>query len=45
LQAVLPISAVLLLETVGVRLQEGTLGLNAVAEILSALLELRGLGR
>jgi malonate decarboxylase beta subunit len=36
-----PISAVLLLETGGVRLQEGTLGLNAVAEILSALLELR----
>jgi malonate decarboxylase beta subunit len=38
-----PISAVLLLETGGVRLQEGTLGLNAVAEILSALLELRGM--
>jgi len=38
-----PISAVLVLETGGVRLQEGTLGLNAVAEILSALLELRGL--
>ena len=37
------VSAVLLLETGGVRLQEGTLGLNAVAEILSALLELRGL--
>ena len=38
-----PISAVLLLETGGVRLQEGTLGLNAVAEILSALLELRSM--
>ena len=38
-----PISAVLLLETGGVRLQEATLGLNAVAEILSAILELRGL--
>lgn len=38
-----PISAVLLLETGGVRLQEATLGLNAVAEVLSAILELRGL--
>lgn len=38
-----PTSAVLLLETGGVRLQEATLGLNAVAEILSAILELRGL--
>ena len=37
------ISAVLLLETGGVRLQEATLGLNAVAEVLSAILELRGL--
>lgn len=37
------ISAVLLLETGGVRLQEATLGLNAVAEVLSAMLELRGL--
>jgi malonate decarboxylase beta subunit len=35
------ISAVLLLETGGVRLQEATLGLNAVAEVLSAMLELR----
>ena len=38
-----PISALLLLETGGVRLQEATLGLNAVAEVLSAILELRGL--
>jgi malonate decarboxylase beta subunit len=38
-----PVSAVLLLETGGVRLQEATLGLNAVAEVLSAILELRGL--
>ncbi len=37
------ISAVMLLETGGVRLQEANLGLNAVAEILSAILELRGL--
>ena len=37
------ISAVLLLETGGVRLQEATLGLNAVAEVLSAILELRRL--
>ena len=38
-----PIPAVLLLETGGVRLQEANLGLNAVAEICSALLELRAL--
>jgi malonate decarboxylase beta subunit len=38
-----PIPAVLLLETGGVRLQEANLGLNAVAEICSALLELRPL--
>ncbi|WP_327371674.1 biotin-independent malonate decarboxylase subunit beta [Streptomyces sp. NBC_01217] len=38
-----PVPAVLLLETGGVRLQEGNLGLNAVAEICSALLELRPL--
>ncbi|WNO62451.1 biotin-independent malonate decarboxylase subunit beta [Streptomyces sp. AM2-3-1] len=37
------IPAVLLLETGGVRLQEGNLGLNAVAEICSAVLELRPL--
>jgi malonate decarboxylase beta subunit len=37
------VSAVLLLETGGVRLQEANLGLNAVAEVLSAILELRGL--
>jgi malonate decarboxylase beta subunit len=36
-----PVPAVLLLETGGVRLQEANLGLNAVAEICSALLELR----
>ena len=35
--------AVLLLETGGVRLQEANLGLNAVAEICAALLELRPL--
>lgn len=34
-------AAMLLLETGGVRLQEANLGLNAVAEICSALLELR----
>ena len=34
-----PIPAVLLLETGGVRLQEANLGLNACAEICSALLE------
>jgi biotin-independent malonate decarboxylase beta subunit/biotin-independent malonate decarboxylase gamma subunit len=38
-----PLPAVLLLETGGVRLQEAHLGLNAVAEICSALLELRPL--
>ena len=36
-----PTAAVLLLETGGVRLQEANLGLNAVAEICSAVLELR----
>lgn len=36
-----PVAAVLLLETGGVRLQEANLGLNAVAEISSALLDLR----
>ncbi|MCP2625402.1 biotin-independent malonate decarboxylase subunit beta [Mycolicibacterium smegmatis] len=36
-------AAVLLLETGGVRLQEANLGLNAVAEICSALLDLRPL--
>src|SRR6478672_6785108 len=39
----IPVPAVLLLETGGVRLQEANLGLNAVAEICSALLELRAL--
>ena len=38
-----PTAAVLLLETGGVRLQEANLGLTAVAEICSALLELRPL--
>ncbi|GAB3838858.1 biotin-independent malonate decarboxylase subunit beta [Dactylosporangium cerinum] len=38
-----PMPAVLLLETGGVRLQEANLGLNAVAEICAALLELRPL--
>jgi malonate decarboxylase beta subunit len=38
-----PTSAVLLLETGGVRLQEATLALNAVAEILAAIVELRSL--
>jgi malonate decarboxylase beta subunit len=38
-----PVPAVLLLESGGVRLQEANLGLNAVAEICSALLELRPL--
>jgi malonate decarboxylase beta subunit len=38
-----PVPAILLLETGGVRLQEAHLGLNAVAEICSALLELRPL--
>lgn len=36
-------AAVLLLETGGVRLQEANLGLNAVAEICSAILDLRPL--
>jgi biotin-independent malonate decarboxylase beta subunit/biotin-independent malonate decarboxylase gamma subunit len=36
-----PTAALLLLETGGVRLQEANLGLNAVAEICSAVLELR----
>ncbi|MET7422650.1 biotin-independent malonate decarboxylase subunit beta [Dactylosporangium sp. NPDC005555] len=38
-----PVAAVLMLETGGVRLQEANLGLNAVAEICAALLELRPL--
>lgn len=38
-----PTAAVLLLETGGVRLQEANLGLNAVAEMCSAVLELRTL--
>jgi len=38
-----PTGAVLLLETGGVRLQEANLGLNAVAEMCSAVLELRTL--
>ncbi len=38
-----PMPAMLLLETGGVRLQEANLGLNAVAEICAALLELRPL--
>lgn len=38
-----PTAAVLLLETGGVRLQEANLGLNAVAEICSAVLDLRDL--
>ncbi|KUI26903.1 biotin-independent malonate decarboxylase subunit beta [Mycobacterium sp. GA-2829] len=38
-----PTAAVLLLETGGVRLQEANLGLNAVAEICSAILDLRPL--
>ena len=36
-----PTAAVMLFETGGVRLQEANLGLNAVAEICSALLDLR----
>lgn len=36
-------AAVLLLETGGVRLQEANLGLNAVAEICSAILDLRSM--
>ncbi|GAS94973.1 malonate decarboxylase, beta subunit [Mycolicibacterium canariasense] len=38
-----PTAAVILLETGGVRLQEANLGLNAVAEICSAVLDLRPL--
>jgi malonate decarboxylase beta subunit len=38
-----PTSAVILLETGGVRLQEATLALNAVAEVLAAVIELRAL--
>ncbi|SEH53039.1 malonate decarboxylase beta subunit [Mycolicibacterium rutilum] len=36
-----PVAAIILFETGGVRLQEANLGLNAVAEICSALLDLR----
>lgn len=36
-----PVAAILLFETGGVRLQEANLGLNAVAEISSAVLDLR----
>ncbi|GLW11305.1 hypothetical protein Misp01_64330 [Microtetraspora sp. NBRC 13810] len=39
----IPTAAVLLLETGGVRLQEANLGLATVAEVCSALLELRAL--
>ncbi|MFJ9381325.1 biotin-independent malonate decarboxylase subunit beta [Streptomyces sp. NPDC101455] len=42
-RAGVPTAAVLLLETGGVRLHEANLGLNAVAEICSAVLELREL--
>ncbi|MFF3442741.1 biotin-independent malonate decarboxylase subunit beta [Streptosporangium sp. NPDC002721] len=38
-----PTSAILLLETGGVRLQEANLGLATIAEVCSALLELRAL--
>ncbi len=38
-----PTAAVILFETGGVRLQEANLGLNAVAEICSAILDLRSL--
>lgn len=38
-----PVAAVILFETGGVRLQEANLGLNAVAEICSAVLDLRPL--
>ena len=38
-----PTAAVILFETGGVRLQEANLGLNAVAEICSAVLDLRPL--
>ncbi|MFC6083077.1 biotin-independent malonate decarboxylase subunit beta [Sphaerisporangium aureirubrum] len=39
----IPTSAVLLLETGGVRLQEANLGLATIAEVCSAILELRAL--
>jgi malonate decarboxylase beta subunit len=39
----IPVGAVILFETGGVRLQEANLGLNAVAEICSAILDLRPL--
>ncbi|MEO3810320.1 biotin-independent malonate decarboxylase subunit beta [Sphaerisporangium sp. B11E5] len=42
-RAGVPTAAVLLLETGGVRLQEANLGLTAVAEVCSAVLELRAL--
>jgi biotin-independent malonate decarboxylase beta subunit/biotin-independent malonate decarboxylase gamma subunit len=38
-----PTAALLLMETGGVRLQEANLGLNAVAELCSAIMELRAL--
>src|ERR1700731_5458708 len=38
-----PTAALLLMETGGVRLQEANLGLNAVAELCSAIMELRPL--
>jgi len=38
----IPVRAVLLLETGGVRLQEANLGLAAIAEIQAAIVELRG---
>lgn len=38
-----PIAAVLLLETGGVRLQEATLGLGAISEIYTAIIDLRKL--
>jgi biotin-independent malonate decarboxylase beta subunit/biotin-independent malonate decarboxylase gamma subunit len=42
-RAATPTAAVILFETGGVRLQEANLGLNAVAEICSAVLDLRPL--
>ena len=42
-RAGVPTAAILLLETGGVRLQEAHLGLNAVAELCSAVLDLRPL--
>lgn len=42
-RAGVPTAAVIMFETGGVRLQEANLGLNAVAEICSALLDLRSL--